>query len=138
MAPKAPGKGAKKAAKSKKEERRGTGGVYSIYLYKVMKQVHTDTGISSRAMSIIETALSTISSSAIAAEAARFGPIQQKIHHHQSGGPDRRQTVAGLVKLAPNTAVSEGTKAVTKYTTSINGSAWTHGGCPPSPKPTLF
>ena len=52
-------KGAKKAAskakaarsgdKKKKRRRRET---YAIYIYKVLKQVHPDTGISSKAMSI--------------------------------------------------------------------------------------
>ena len=57
MAPKAPGKGAKKAAKSKaprapgdRKRKRTRRESYSIYIYKVMKQVHPDTGISSRAI----------------------------------------------------------------------------------------
>ncbi|XP_059497403.1 histone H2B-like [Stegostoma tigrinum] len=42
----APAKGSKKRRKSRKES-------YSIYIYKVLKQVHPDTGISSKAMSIM-------------------------------------------------------------------------------------
>ncbi|XP_041066782.1 putative histone H2B type 2-D [Carcharodon carcharias] len=53
----APKKGAKKVIKktlhksgNKKDARKES---YSIYIYKVMKQVHSDTGISSQAMSIM-------------------------------------------------------------------------------------
>ena len=59
MPPKPASKGAKKAAskakavrtgdKKRKRRRRES---YAIYIYKVLKQVHPDTGISTRAMSI--------------------------------------------------------------------------------------
>ena len=39
--------GAKKSSKKKVE-------TYKIYIYKVLKQVHPDTGISSKAMSIMK------------------------------------------------------------------------------------
>ncbi|XP_041063748.1 histone H2B type 2-E-like [Carcharodon carcharias] len=53
----APKKGAKKAlkkpaAKAGKKQRRLRKKSYSIYIYKMMNQVHPDTGISSKAMSI--------------------------------------------------------------------------------------
>ena len=56
-----PPKAAKKAKKEKKPKAEGKGGKrkkkrtesYSIYIYKVLKQVHPDTGISSKAMSIM-------------------------------------------------------------------------------------
>merc|ERR1712111_16350 len=63
MPPKTSGKGAKKAAtpaknitksdassKKKKSKRKES---YAIYIYKVLKQVHPDTGVSSKAMSIM-------------------------------------------------------------------------------------
>uniref|UniRef100_A0A3P8PM09 Core Histone H2A/H2B/H3 domain-containing protein n=1 Tax=Astatotilapia calliptera TaxID=8154 RepID=A0A3P8PM09_ASTCA len=43
------GKGGKKKRKTRKES-------YAIYVYKVLKQVHPDTGISSKAMSIMNSA----------------------------------------------------------------------------------
>ena len=53
-------KGSKKAAtKSKaarttdKQRRRKRRESYAIYIYKVLKQVHPDTGVSSKAMSIM-------------------------------------------------------------------------------------
>jgi histone H2B len=58
-----PSKGSKKAVtktskgatgnKSDKKQKRRRKETYSIYIYKVLKQVHPDTGISSKAMSIM-------------------------------------------------------------------------------------
>ena len=74
MPPKAASKGAKKAVskskavrtgdKKKKRRRRES---YSIYIYKVLKQVHPDTGISSKAMSIMNSRkIATLMSTATA------------------------------------------------------------------------
>ena len=67
MAPKVAGKkGEKKAGKAKaaadgKKKRRGKRKEsYAIYIYKVLKQVHPDTGISSKAMGIIIVSLGII------------------------------------------------------------------------------
>ena len=49
MAPKTSGKAAKKAGKAKGDKRRKE----SYAIYKVLKQVHPDTGVSSKAMSIM-------------------------------------------------------------------------------------
>ena len=67
MGPKPASKGAKKAAskakaarggdKKRRKRRRES---YSIYIYKVMKQVHPDTGISSKAMSIMNSFVNDI------------------------------------------------------------------------------
>ena len=48
-------KGGKGGAKKSKTE------TYKIYIYKVLKQVHPDTGISSKAMSIMNSFISDIS-----------------------------------------------------------------------------
>ncbi|KIH66026.1 hypothetical protein ANCDUO_03646 [Ancylostoma duodenale] len=60
MPPKPSAKGAKKAAKSQKTSRTGDKKrrksrkeSYSVYIYRVLKQVHPDTGVSSKAMSIM-------------------------------------------------------------------------------------
>ena len=67
MPPKPASKGAKKAAsKAKaartgdKKRRRRRRESYSIYIYKVLKQVHPDTGISSKAMSIMNSFVNDI------------------------------------------------------------------------------
>ncbi|PIK51157.1 hypothetical protein BSL78_11946 [Apostichopus japonicus] len=122
MAPKAAGKGAKKAAKSKaprnpgdKKRRRTRRETYSIYIYKVMKQVHPDTGISSRAMSIMNSFVNDIFER-IAAEASRLA------HYNRKSTITSREVQTAVRLLLPGElakhAVSEGTKAVTKYTTS--------------------
>ncbi|XP_033220636.1 histone H2B-like [Belonocnema kinseyi] len=60
MASKASGKAVKKAgkaqknvAKTDKKKRRKTKESYAIYIYKVLKQVYPDTGVSSKAMIIM-------------------------------------------------------------------------------------
>jgi len=78
MTPKTSGKGAKKAGKARGRPA-GTGGKrkrrrkesYGIYIYKVLKQVHPDTGISSRAMSIMNSFVNDIFER-IAGEASRL------------------------------------------------------------------
>ncbi len=63
MAPKAEKKPAKKVAvkaagaKKRKSSKHET---YKIYIYKVLKQVHPDTGISSKAMSILNSFINDI------------------------------------------------------------------------------
>ena len=53
-AEKAPAKApAKKTTDAKKKKKISKAETYKIYIYKVLKQVHPDTGISSKAMSIM-------------------------------------------------------------------------------------
>lgn len=109
-------KAIKKTAKSdKKGNKRKRKESYSIYIYKVMKQVHPDTGISSKAMSIMNSFVSDIFER-IATESSRLANYNKK-----STITSREiQTAVRLLlpgELAKH-AVSEGTKAVTKYTSS--------------------
>jgi hypothetical protein len=67
MPPKTSGKAAKKAgkaqkniSKSDKKKKRRRKESYAIYIYKVLKQVHPDTGISSKAMSIMNSFVNDI------------------------------------------------------------------------------
>ncbi|XP_067878273.1 histone H2B 5-like [Heterodontus francisci] len=105
---KAPAKGSKKRRKSRKES-------YSIYVYKVMKQVHPDTGISSKAMSIMNSFVNDIFER-IAREASRLA------HYNKRSTISSREIQTAVRLLLPGElakhAVSEGTKAVTKYTSS--------------------
>ena len=62
-----PPKAAKKAKKEKKPKKEGGGKrkkqrteSYSIYIYKVLKQVHPDTGISTKGMLIMNSFISDI------------------------------------------------------------------------------
>uniref|UniRef100_A0A480U647 Histone H2B type 1-D isoform X1 n=1 Tax=Sus scrofa TaxID=9823 RepID=A0A480U647_PIG len=73
----APKKGSKKAVtkaqkKDGKKRKRSRKESYSVYVYKVLKQVHPDTGISSKAMGIMNSFVNDIFER-IAGEASRLG-----------------------------------------------------------------
>uniref|UniRef100_UPI00398E5D0A histone H2B 3-like n=1 Tax=Pristiophorus japonicus TaxID=55135 RepID=UPI00398E5D0A len=114
----APKKGPKKAAtkkraKGEKKRRKTRKQSYGIYIYKVLKQVHPDTGISSSAMSVINSFVNDIFER-IACEASRLIRYSRR----QTISSREIQTTVRLLlpgELAKH-AVSEGTKAVTKYT----------------------
>ena len=99
-----PGQKAKKAKQS-----------FKIYVYKVLKQVHPDTGISSKAMSIMNSLVNDMFGR-IAGEASNLA----KYNKRSTITSREVQTAVRLLlpgELAKH-AVSEGTKAVTKYTSS--------------------
>jgi histone H2B len=101
--------GEKKSVKRKRVE------TFSSYIYKVLRQVHPDTGISRRAMSIMNSFIHDVFER-IASEAGRLS----RYTNRQTLSGREIQTAVRLVlpgELAKH-AVSEGTKAVTKYTTS--------------------
>ena len=114
-------KGAKKSvAKTapvdgKKKRRRRNKQSFGIYVYKVLKQVHPDTGISSKAMGIMNSFVNDIFER-IAAEASRLA------HYNKRSTVSSREIQTAVRLLLPGElskhAVSEGTKAVTKYTSS--------------------
>merc|ERR1712176_1416817 len=88
---------------------------YKIYIYKVLKQVHPDTGISSKAMSIMNSFVNDIFER-VGAESSRLA----KYNKRSTISSREIQTAVRLLlpgELAKH-AVSEGTKAVTKYTSS--------------------
>ena len=106
-------KGRKPATTTKR--RRKAKESYGIYIYKVLKQVHPDVGVSSKAMSIMNSFVHDIFER-IAGEASRLAH-QNKRHTISS-----REIQTSVRLLLPGElakhAVSEGTKAVTKYTSS--------------------
>ena len=88
---------------------------YGLFIYRVLKQVHPDTGISSKAMGIMNSFVNDIFER-IACEASRLAKYAKK-NTIQSR---EIQTAVRLLlpgELAKH-AISEGTKAVTKYTSS--------------------
>merc|ERR1712223_1699403 len=128
MPPKSSDKAAKKAVKAQKDvatagkrgRKPGQKGKkrkesYAIYIYKVLKQVHHDTGVSSKAMSIMNSFVNDIFER-IAAEASRLA------HYNKRSTISSREIQTAVRLLLPGElakhAVSEGTKAVTKYTSS--------------------
>ena len=123
MPPKVSGKAAKKSGKAakaiqkgdKKKKKQKRKESYAIYIYKVLKQVHPDTGVSSKAMSIMNSFVNDIFER-IAAEASRLA------HYNKRSTITSREIQTAVRLLLPGElakhAVSEGTKAVTKYTSS--------------------
>lgn len=90
---------------------------YKIYIFKVLKQVHPDIGISSKAMGIMNSFINDIFEK-LAQEASKLARYNKK----PTITSREIQTAVRLVlpgELAKH-AVSEGTKAVTKFTSSWN------------------
>jgi len=121
MAKTASAKGAKASSKASKKtsesKRRAKKRVESFasYIYKVLKQVHPDTGISRRAMSIMNSFVND-SFDRLANEAIKLA----RYNNRMTLTSREIQTAVRLLlpgELAKH-AVSEGTKAVTKFTTS--------------------
>ncbi|VAH17011.1 unnamed protein product [Triticum turgidum subsp. durum] len=111
-AEKAPEGGGEKRGRKKGKKSVET---YKIYIFKVLKQVHPDIGISSKAMSIMNSFINDIFEK-LAGEAAKLARYNKK----PTITSREIQTSVRLVlpgELAKH-AVSEGTKAVTKFTSS--------------------
>ncbi|XP_010850711.1 PREDICTED: histone H2B type 1-like [Bison bison bison] len=115
----APKKGSKKAVtkaqkKDSKKCKRSRKESYSVYMYKVLKQVHPDTGISSKAMEIMNSFVNDIFER-IAGEASHLA-------HYKCSTITSREIQTALRLLLPGElakhTMSKGTKAVTKYTSS--------------------
>ena len=88
---------------------------YSSYIYKVLKQVHPDTGISKKGMSIMNSFIGDIFGR-IAGEAGKLATYNKKA----TLSSREIQTAVRLMlpgELAKH-AVSEGTKAVTKFSSA--------------------
>lgn len=108
------GKGGKRRG-AKAVRRKARKQTYGIYIYKVLKQVHPDVGISSKSMSIMNSFVNDIFER-IAGEASRLS------HQNKKRTISSREIQTSVRLLLPGElakhAVSEGTKAVTKYTSS--------------------
>merc|ERR1719430_2930882 len=82
---------------------------YAIYIYKVLKQVHPDTGVSSKAMSIMNSFVNDLFER-IGAEASKLA------HYNKRSTITSREIQTAVRLLLPGElakhAVSEGTKAV--------------------------
>ena len=116
----APKKGSKKAMtkaqkKDGKKRKHSCKKSYSVYVYKVLKQVHPDTGISSKAVGIMNSFVNDIFQR-IAGEASCLA------HYNKRSTVTSREIQTAMRLLLPRElakhAVSEGTKAVTKYSGS--------------------
>ena len=105
-------KGKKSASKRRSKKRVES---FGIYIYKVLKQVHPDTGISSKAMSIMNSFIND-AFERIAVEAGKL------VRYNKKGTLSSREIQTAVRLILPGElakhAVSEGTKAVTKFTSS--------------------
>lgn len=104
--------GAKKGGKARSKKRSESWGTY---IFRVLKQVHPETGISKKAMSIMNSFIGDVFER-LCAESARLSRYSSKA----TLSSREVQTAVRLVlpgELAKH-AVSEGTKAVTKFTSA--------------------
>ena len=103
----------KKTTEKKKKKKRTES--YSSYIYKVLKQVHPDTGVSKKAMSIMNSFVNDIFDR-ISGEAGKL------VSYSKSKTLTSREIQTAIRLILPGElakhAVSEGTKAVTKYTSN--------------------
>lgn len=108
---------AKKSSSDSKRRKKRTE-TFSSYIYKVLKQVHPDTGISRRAMSIMNSFVND-SFDRLANEAIKLA------RYNERATLTSREIQTAVRLLLPGElakhAVSEGTKAVTKFTSSSQG-----------------
>jgi histone H2B len=104
----------KKQDKKKKKPKRRVE-TYNSYIYKVLKQVHPETGISRRAMSIVNSFIADMFGR-IATEAGHLARATRK----STLSAREIQSALSLVLRGDlrKHAVSEGAKAVQKYTSS--------------------
>ena len=95
----------------KKEHKRSRHETFSVYIYKVLKQVHNDTGISKKSMAIINSFINDIFER-IALEASKLVRYNKK---HTLSAREVQSAVKLLLpgELAKH-AIIEGAKAVNK------------------------
>ena len=96
----------KKAPKKRRAE------TFSVYIYRVLKQVHPETGISKRSMSIMNSFINDIFERS-ALEASRL------VRYNKKRTLSSREIQTAVKLLLPGElakhALTEGTKACTKY-----------------------
>ena len=112
--PATPAKRAKRVQSERRHHKKRTE-TFSVYIYRVLKQVHPETGVSKKSMSIMNSFINDIFEK-IALEASKLVRYNKK---HTLSSREVQTAVRLLLpgELAKH-AVSEGTKAVTKYTSS--------------------
>jgi len=104
-----------RAAGGKKKAKRSRRETFNIYIYKVLKQVHPEVGVSKKGMSVLNSFILDIFER-VTGEAGKLARFNKKA----TLSSREVQTAVRLVlpgELAKH-AVSEGTKAVTKFTSA--------------------
>lgn len=105
----------KKAGDHKRRKSRHE--TFSVYIYKVLKQVHNDTGVSKKSMAIMNSFINDIFEK-IALEASKLVRYNKK---HTLSAREVQSAVKLLLpgELAKH-AIIEGAKAVNKFATGAN------------------
>ena len=97
----------KKGNKKRRQE------TFALYIYKVLRQVHPETGVSKKAMNIMNSFISDLFER-IAVEASKL------VRYNKRRTLSSREIQSAVKLLLPGElakhAISEGTKAVTKFT----------------------
>jgi len=106
--PKESGASTEKKGRSKRRTE-----TFALYIYKVLKQVHPDTGISKKAMNIMNSFIND-TFERIALESSKL------VRYNKKRTLSSREIQTAVKLLLPGElakhAISEGTKAVTKFT----------------------
>ena len=101
------------ATKGKGKNRRRRQETFSLYIYKVLRQVHPETGISKKSMNIMNSFIGDLFER-IAMEASKL------VRYNKRRTLSSREIQSAVKLLLPGElakhAISEGTKAVTKFT----------------------
>jgi histone H2B len=120
VASKAPAKTPKTSADGKKKRNKKRTESYSTYIFRVLRQIHPEIGISKRAMQTMNSFINDTFEK-IAFEASRLVRLNKKA----TLSCREIQTAVRLVLLGDlaRHAVSEGTKAVNKFTGGKNPAA---------------
>merc|ERR1712113_61027 len=109
------GKASKAAKKAPVQRRKRRTESFSVYIFRVLKQVHEKTGISKRSMSIMNSFINDVFEK-ISAEAARL------VRYNKRHALSSRELQTAVRLLLPGElakhAVVEGTKAVTKFSSN--------------------
>ena len=110
MPPKTSGKAAKKSGKATKDDKKKRKESYAIYIYKVLKQLHHNIGVSSKAMSIMNSFVNDLFGR-IAGEASMLS------HYNKMPTITSREIQTAVKLLLPG-KLAKHASAVTKYTIS--------------------
>ncbi|KAI1698573.1 core histone h2A/H2B/H3/H4 domain-containing protein [Ditylenchus destructor] len=116
------GKRGRPAGKTTGKKIKGRKGVFALYIFRVLKQVHPEMRISREGMSVMNSFAVDLFER-IAAESGRLAQHTLKAHHKQKNSAISSRDVQTATRLIlpgelAKHAVSEGTKAVTKYLTA--------------------
>uniref|UniRef100_A0A915DAZ9 Histone H2A/H2B/H3 domain-containing protein n=1 Tax=Ditylenchus dipsaci TaxID=166011 RepID=A0A915DAZ9_9BILA len=112
----------KTAGVDKKEKRKkARNETFASHIYRVLKQVHPEIGMSSQAMSVMNSFVRDIFER-IAAESGRLAQHTRQAKHQKNSSISSHEVQTAVRLVLPGElskhAVSEGTKAMAKYVAS--------------------